>query len=590
VQRTIAAILGVAEGSAGGSLDVSRSFRSFGGDSIAAANLCAVLQREHGVRLSVGFVLGPETAIADLCREVAARLDRRDPAAAAAFEQIHGPSPDVIRAQDLRLERFHERFYKDVMKRPATMPEDLEARSVLLTGATGFLGRFLCLELLERAARTTGTVYCLVRARSDAEAARRLAEVYRPGSALHARFAALADGRLHVLAGDLEQPQLGLPDDRYRALADAADTVVHAAALVNHALPYAELFDANVLGTAEVMRLSLAGRPKRFSFTSTNSVSLALLGERALALETDDTRALGDGWPAAAARHANGYQLSKWAGEVLAQDLFETFGIPVNVFRCNLILPPARARGQIHADDFLTRLVCSVVDTCIFPGCSPPAIRSPGSTITRPGSPASSGRCGSSPPRGRRRRPCRSSINGSRRWRWTGGGGSMHRGFAPRSRRCGRRGLPTSRISTTPTSTTASRTSAGSACSPRRPVGSCPSARLPHVARGTPHAVRRGLRSHTHSSDQVSRNPGACGVIAACSTLSRSGGDATPYGSGPDQGRRSLAASSGPSVAMHLSRTSTKGCVRLDEPEVLLVRCSQGCVRPWVEAFTLHSS
>jgi fatty acid CoA ligase FadD9 len=170
-----------------------------------------------------------------------------------------------------------------------------------------------------------------------------------------------------VLAGDLEQPRLGLSEDRYRQLSDDADTVVHAAALVNHALPYAQLFEANVLGTVEVMRLALAGRPKRFNYTSTNSVSLALLGDRELALESDDTRKLGDGWPAGAARHANGYQLSKWAGEVLAQDLCETFGIPVNVFRCNLILPPARARAQINPDDFLTRLICSVVDTGIYP-------------------------------------------------------------------------------------------------------------------------------------------------------------------------------------------------------------------------------
>ena len=360
VRRTIAAVLGLAEGA----LEASRSFRSFGGDSIAATNLCALVQREYGVRLPVGFVLGPEAAIADLCSEVEARLDRRDPEAAATFERIHGPSPEVIRAQELRLERF---LGKDAVRRPAEVPTRPEARAVLLTGATGFLGRFLCLELLERAARTAGQVYCVVRARSDAEAARRLAEVYRPGSALHERFAALASGHLHVLAGDLEQPRLGLPDDRYRRLADDADTVVHAAALVNHALPYAQLFEANVLGTVEVMRFALEGRPKRFNYTSTNSVSLALLGDRELALESDDTRELGDGWPVAAARHANGYQLSKWAGEVLAQDLFETFGIPVNVFRCNLILPPARARAQIHVDDFLTRLICSVVDTGSYP-------------------------------------------------------------------------------------------------------------------------------------------------------------------------------------------------------------------------------
>ena len=354
LRRMIATVLGLDEAS----LDLGQPFRNFGGDSLAATNLCALVHREYGVRLSVSFVLGPDTALADVCTDVEARLKRPD---SSAFDRIHGASADAIRERDLRLERF---FTTGV----ATPVEPSETRTVLLTGATGFLGRFLCLELLERAAATNGTVYCLVRAKSDAEALVRLADVYGAGSAMHDRFSALARNHLHVVAGDLERQGFGLPSERYERLAGEVDTIVHAAALVNHALPYAQLFDANVLGTAELFRFALHGRPKRTSYISTNAITLALLGDRDLARETDDTRTLGDGWSASADRHANGYQLSKWAGEVLAQDLCETFGIPVNVFRCNLILPPAWSRGQINVDDFFTRLSCSAVYTGIYPG------------------------------------------------------------------------------------------------------------------------------------------------------------------------------------------------------------------------------
>jgi len=348
VRRTIAATLGLGE------LDVSQSFAEYGGDSIAAAKLCASIEREHGVRLSVGFVLAPGRALADVIGDIEAR--RHD---ASMFERIHGDNPERIFARDLRLSRFFEA--------PRSAHSERPTRDVLLTGATGFLGRFLCLELLERAARSGGHVYCIVRGTTDGEARRRLAEVFGPGGSLAARFEELAAEHLHVLAGDLERPNFGWPAQRFEELAERVDTVVHAAALVNHALAYAQLFDANVFGTAEVIRFTLAGKAKRFNYVSTNSVSLALLGDRALALETDDTRRLGDGWPIDPARHADGYRASKWAGEVLAQDLFETFGTPVNVLRCNLILPPAQFRRQIHADDFLTRLVRSVVYTGIYP-------------------------------------------------------------------------------------------------------------------------------------------------------------------------------------------------------------------------------
>jgi fatty acid CoA ligase FadD9 len=203
-------------------------------------------------------------------------------------------------------------------------------------------------------------VTCLVRAPSQAQAARRLAEVYGPGSRLHDRFAALASQHLRVVAGGLEELS------RQHVLAEEIDTVVHAAAHVSHALSYEQLSEPNVVGTALAIRFALTGRPKRFNFVSTNSVSLALLGDRDLAREGDDTRALGDRWPLSG-EHANGYRISKWAGEVLAQDLAETYGVPVNVFRCNLILPPGRWRGQVNGDDFLTRLVRSVVATGIYP-------------------------------------------------------------------------------------------------------------------------------------------------------------------------------------------------------------------------------
>jgi fatty acid CoA ligase FadD9 len=236
-----------------------------------------------------------------------------------------------------------------------------------LTGATGFLGRFLCLSLLERAARCGGQVTCLVRAGAGPEARQRLTDGYGAGSPLQQRFEALAAEHLQVLAGDLEAAHFGLPAERHASLAADVDTVLHAAASVNHALAYAQLFEPNVLGTAEVLRFCVSGRAKRCNVISTNSLSLALLGDRQIARERDDTRALGDGWPTHSGPHASGYRISKWAGEVLAQDLAETYGVAVNVFRCNLILPPARFRGQINAPDFFTRLVCSVVYAGLAP-------------------------------------------------------------------------------------------------------------------------------------------------------------------------------------------------------------------------------
>ncbi|MFH9350809.1 AMP-binding protein [Kitasatospora sp. NPDC017646] len=83
-----------------------------------------------------------------------------------------------------------------------------EPARVLLTGATGYLGR----HLLDAFRRRGAVVTCLVRAADDAEAVRRLAGL-----------------RARVIAGDLERDGLGLSPDGLE-LAREARLLVHAAA------------------------------------------------------------------------------------------------------------------------------------------------------------------------------------------------------------------------------------------------------------------------------------------------------------------------------------------------------------------------
>ena len=67
-----------------------------------------------------------------------------------SFGDIHGGNTAVIRAEDLKLERFLSE--EDLQSaRSATSAQALPAETevALLTGANGFLGRFLLLELLQ---------------------------------------------------------------------------------------------------------------------------------------------------------------------------------------------------------------------------------------------------------------------------------------------------------------------------------------------------------------------------------------------------------------------------------------------------------
>ena len=74
-------------------------------------------------------------------------------------------------------------------------------------------------------------------------------------------------------AGDLAKVNLGLKPEVYKRLAAELDTIVHNGALVNHAFSYRQLFEPNVLGTVEVMKLAIATRIKALTFISSVGVA-----------------------------------------------------------------------------------------------------------------------------------------------------------------------------------------------------------------------------------------------------------------------------------------------------------------------------
>jgi fatty acid CoA ligase FadD9 len=72
------------------------------------------------------------------------------------------------------------------------------------------------------------------------------------------------------------------------------------------------------------------------------------------------TRAINDAY-------ANGYGNSKWAGEVLLREANDLCGLPVAVFRCDMILADTSYAGQLNVPDMFTRMMLSLAATGIAP-------------------------------------------------------------------------------------------------------------------------------------------------------------------------------------------------------------------------------
>jgi len=136
------------------------------------------------------------------------------------------------------------------------------ALRVLLTGGTGFVGK----EILWQAARDPeiAEVVVLIRPKTVRDRkTREVLEVHSPAR----RGADLLrhlwlekpeeTAKFRFVAGDIEQPRLGLGAEELAALGTTITHVIHCAASVAFDDPYEDSFRANVLGTLNALSFSL---------------------------------------------------------------------------------------------------------------------------------------------------------------------------------------------------------------------------------------------------------------------------------------------------------------------------------------------
>ncbi len=355
VTRALQASLGVSPADA----RPDARFSDLGGDSLSALTFSNLLEEIFGIEVPVGVIINPAGNIRHLADYIEA--ERNCSAKRTSVATVHATPNTRIYAAELTLDKFID---KQILANAPTLARTSDSiHTVLLTGATGYLGRFLALAWLQRLAGSGGRLVCIARAPDAAQARQRIESALDTDPDLLEHFRALAAHHLEFLPGDIGLRNLGLEEDTWSRLAETVDLIVHPAAHVNHVLPYNQLFGANVVGTAELIRLAITSKLKRIHHISTlgvNAVAETLVDEDSdirlsiPACELDDS-------------YANGYGVSKWASEVLLREAFDLCGLPVAVFRPGMILAHSEYAGQLNVPDMFTRLLFSLITTGIAP-------------------------------------------------------------------------------------------------------------------------------------------------------------------------------------------------------------------------------
>lgn len=135
--------------------------------------------------------------------------------------------------------------------------------SILLTGATGFLGSHILYNLLKN---TESRVYCLTRGKSIDEAKKRLINSF------NYYFGEISEtwiSRISPILGDLSQKALGLTAETRLALTSKIDMIIHSAADVRHFGDESHFKNVNLYGTESLLNLAKENTGIRFIYIST---------------------------------------------------------------------------------------------------------------------------------------------------------------------------------------------------------------------------------------------------------------------------------------------------------------------------------
>jgi len=241
-----------------------------------------------------------------------------------------------------------------------TAPKKCEVGNILLAGATGYLGIHILADFLEH---DTGTAYCLVRGKDQADSAARLNKLldfYFGGK--HAD-----NERIQVICADLQKDNLGLDENTYAMLLGAVNTVINTAASVKHYGSYKYFYEANVETTERLIDFCKTANAKLIH-TSTLSVSGNTFGDEFDGYVSETEKHFYESSLYIGQPLDNVYARSKFEAEKVVLDAMAE-GLPANIMRMGNLtnrLSDGVFQKNYESNAFLQR-VKGVLELGMFP-------------------------------------------------------------------------------------------------------------------------------------------------------------------------------------------------------------------------------
>jgi len=318
-------------------LDIQESFFDLGGHSLMAARLLSKVNSEFSIDLTMRDLFSAPTVYA--MAQLLDGADRVSPEHLVDLDYQVDTHDIKDTVMDLHLRAFW---------RSTEWNNSFNRSSILLTGATGYLGTHILARLLSS---TQARIVCLVRESSKETVQVRLENALKTRGLLTNNVKEEIRERVRPIPADIALVKFGLSDEHYHFLTYDVDVVIHAAAYVNLIYPYQALHGINVLGTRNVLDFCHTNKVKPLHYISTDAVIPSGLSKVDEDFKTESVKE----------KLADGYGQSKYVAEQLVK-LSQQRGLPSVVYRLGNQAASTTA-GYWNDQDFTYLLLQSVIFT-----------------------------------------------------------------------------------------------------------------------------------------------------------------------------------------------------------------------------------
>lgn len=202
----------------------------------------------------------------------------------------------------------------------------MKQKTILITGATGFLGSYITRELFEAGFH----LKLLIRNSAHEQAKERISEIFPPMETTGSVCDTLSD-RIEIIEGDISQKYLGMNAQNYSRLSDTVDEVFHCAAATKfyHGSD-TSLVQTNVYGTEHLAWFCISHKMKRLHYMSTAYVA-GTRSDTVFEYELEKNQTFN-----------NHYEKSKFDAEKFLRQFIAQYNIPTTIYRPSIIIGDSR--------------------------------------------------------------------------------------------------------------------------------------------------------------------------------------------------------------------------------------------------------